>query len=362
MNIVNVMWAGGSPYTSVHKVHRQILSHAGPQASVSNWLLLGTGTCCSVGSIREWHMPSRALKGRHLWRFMLPWLRLRVRKELQASAADVLLLDGLGVARLVLPVLRDLHHVHASVLFHGSTRLRDSDIRLLRSLPAERLNIVAVSNTLAFTLEQTLGRPVHTLRVALEPQWFVEHLLSREQARCELALQDDQRPIFGAVGRLVESKGFEMLIEAFGKVHGQDKRARLVILGEGNHRDRLEARIKALGLGDTVQLCGYRDDLSRLYRAFDWLLVPSRSEGLGLVLQEAVMAGVPVISSDLPVFREQLKEAGCYLPVAQGEAWSKAIEGCALRSAPAVAAEQYRVLAPEQAWRAFQQRAQDLLR
>lgn len=362
MNIVNVMWAGGSPYKSVHKVHAQILSHAGPDASVSNWLLLGAGACCSLGSIREWHMPQRSLKGRHVWRLLLPWLRLRVRKALHQCGTDVVLLDGLGVARLVLPVLRRMPHIHASILFHGSTRLRRSDIRLLRSLPADRLNIVAVSQTLAIALEQSLARPVHTLRVALEPQMFASHLLSREQARHTLSLQDDGRPIFGAVGRLVESKGFEMLIEAFGEVHGSRQSARLVILGEGNHRARLEARIKALGLSDVVQLCGYREDLSSLYPAFDWLLVPSRSEGLGLVLQEAVMAGVPVICSDLPVFREQLKESGCYLPVGNRDAWAVAIRQCATRPARQVAEEQHHELAPEQAWLAFQERSESLLR
>ena len=51
MNIVNMMWAGGTPYMSIHKVHRQVLSHAGTDARISNWLLLGSG--CAVGSVRH---------------------------------------------------------------------------------------------------------------------------------------------------------------------------------------------------------------------------------------------------------------------------------------------------------------------
>lgn len=53
MNIVNVMWAGGTPYMSIHKVHRQVLSHAGADARISNWLLLGSGLCCGLGSTRS---------------------------------------------------------------------------------------------------------------------------------------------------------------------------------------------------------------------------------------------------------------------------------------------------------------------
>src|SRR5690606_29592064 len=127
--------------------HRQMLKHAGDDARISNWLLLGDGLCCGLGTTREWHMPQRALKGRYLWRLLRPWLRLRLRKALEQAEADVLLLDGLGVARLVLPLLRHLPNVRATVLFHGSTRLRRRDVRLLREVGGERLSVAAVSRT-----------------------------------------------------------------------------------------------------------------------------------------------------------------------------------------------------------------------
>ncbi|MNM71765.1 Mannosylfructose-phosphate synthase [compost metagenome] len=362
MNIVNMMWAGGSPYMSIHRVHRQVLSHAGTDARISNWLLLGSGLCCGVGTTREWHMPQRALKGRHLWRLLRPWLRLRLRKALAEAQADVLLLDGVGVARLVLPMLQQIPVVRAKVLFHGKTRLSASDIRLLRMLPAERLSIAAVSQTLAQSLEHDLGRPVQTLRMALDPKAFVEPLLSREQARQSLALPASAGQVLGAVGRLVDSKGFEMLIEAFAKALARQPDLQLAIIGEGPLHASLQARVDALGLAGRVHLSGHREDLQRLYRAFDWVLVPSRSEGLGLVVQEAVMAGVPVICSDLQVFREQLQDAGCYLPIADEQAWTQAIERCAEFDPVATAARQRDALAPEQAWQAFRSGSVDLLR
>ncbi|MFP3526083.1 hypothetical protein SB912_26730, partial [Pantoea sp. SIMBA_072] len=82
-------------------------------------------------------MPPRALKGRHLWRLLRPWLRMRLRKALTEAKAEIVLLDGIGVARLVLPLLQNIPQVRAKVLFHGKTRLNSSDIRLLRMLPAE---------------------------------------------------------------------------------------------------------------------------------------------------------------------------------------------------------------------------------
>ncbi|MDM3887568.1 glycosyltransferase [Pseudomonas sp. BCRC 81390] len=362
MNIVNMMWAGGTPYMSIHKVHRQVLSHAGADARISNWLLLGSGLCCGLGSTREWHMPPRALKGRHLWRLLRPWLRMRLRKALDEAQAEVVLLDGVGVARLVLPLLQQVPRVRAKVLFHGKTRLSASDVHLLRMFSAERLSIAAVSQTLAAALENDLGRPVQTLRMALDPRAFAEPLLSREVARQVLDLPAASGLLLGAVGRLVESKGFEMLVEAFAKASARQPGLQLAIIGEGPLRAALQARIDALGLAGRVHLSGHRDDLQQLYRAFDWLMVPSRSEGLGLVVQEAVMADVPVVCSDLQVFREQLQDTGCYLPIADEDAWAEAIEQCTTRDAPATAARQRRALAPEQAWQAFCNDSHNLLR
>lgn len=361
MKIVNVMWAGGSPYSSVHKVHQQILSQAGKNSSITSWLLQGQGPCCSVGATHEWHLNPRLLKGRNLWRLLRPWLRVRLRRALERSGAGVLLLDGLGVARLVLPVLKDLPGLHTTLLFHGTSRLRDRDIALLRSVPADRLNIAAVSGTLAKALERVLDRPVQALRVALDPDAFIGNLRTCEESRRMLGLPQKPARVLGAVGRLVDSKGFDFLIEAFARAHERQPDLHLAILGEGELRPRLEARIQALGLAGHVQLCGHRQDLSQLYRAFDWLLVPSRSEGLGLVVQEAVMSGVPLICSDLQVFREQLGSSGHYLPVADLEAWSAAIEACGSGSGETLAQAQWQALAPEQAWTVFRERSSSLL-
>ena len=115
-----------------------------------------------------------------------------------------------------------------------------------------------------------------------------------------------------------------MLIEAFARASARQPGLQLAIIGEGPQHAVLQQRIDALGLAERVHLRGHREDLQQLYRAFDWLLVPSRSEGLGLVVQEAVMADVPVVCSDLEVFREQLRDTGGYLPVADESAWAEA--------------------------------------
>lgn len=361
MNIVNIMWAGGAPYVSVHKVHQQILSQADAEVSVCTWLLQGQGSCCEGGETREWQLSQRLLKGRHFWKLLQPWMRRRFREALKLGNTQVVLLDGLGVSRLVLPVLRQLPDVRAAIIFHGKTRLHAGDVALLKSLRPSQVTLVAVSQTLAKALEQDLGIPVQVLRSALEPTGFRQALLGREAARKALGVQLESAPVLGAVGRLVDSKGFDYLLDAFALARQQRPDLRLVILGEGNQRLLLETRIKNLGLDGVVSLHGHCNGIARLYRAFDWVLIPSRSEGLGLVLQEAVMADVPVLCSNLTVFREQLGDAGFYVPEGDVAAWGQAIVESVNRNAGQVALAQYEALAPEQAWHRFSQTSGRLL-
>lgn len=355
------MWSGGAPFVSVHRVHQQILAWAEPGAVISNWLLLGQGPCGNIGTTREWQLSTRVLKGRGVWKLVRLWVQHRLRQALEQANGQVLLLDGIGVSKCVLPLLQRLPEMRAVILFHGATRLNPAEIALLRSFKPAQVTLVAVSGALADALGRDLSMSVTVLRTALEPDVFRQQLLSREQARRRLGLPLDRRPILGAVGRLVESKGFDYLLDAFALARKQLPAMRLVIFGEGEQRALLESRIRALGLQAVVSLPGHAEDLVQFYRAFDWVVIPSRAEGLGLVVQEAVMADVPLLCSDLAVFREQLGDAGCYAPVGDVATWARTVVDCVTGDGRQVAQAQYQALAPEQAWQRFRQASIELL-
>lgn len=107
--------------------------------------------------------------------------------------------------------------------------------------------------------------------------------------RAELGAQPGEY-LVGGVGRLAHSKGFDVLIEAFKRARLPD--ARLVILGEGRERKRLEGL-----LTPAISLPGFRNDVKDCYQAFDLFVSPSRSEPLGRVLFEALDAGAPVVAA-----------------------------------------------------------------
>jgi len=97
--------------------------------------------------------------------------------------------------------------------------------------------------------------------------------------------------LVGGVGRLAGTKGFDVLIRAFAEAALPG--ARLVIVGDGRERGKLEALA-----GPGVTFTGYRPDAKPLFQAFDLFVSPSRSEPFGRVIIEALDAGVPVIASE----------------------------------------------------------------
>lgn len=101
-----------------------------------------------------------------------------------------------------------------------------------------------------------------------------------------------------AVGRLHPQKDFPLLLDAWAEAVADHPEASLRIYGEGPERPSIERQIKALGLTDSVQLCGNCADMAPVYASAEFLVMSSRYEGLPLVLIEAMQCGCPCVSVD----------------------------------------------------------------
>lgn len=120
-----------------------------------------------------------------------------------------------------------------------------------------------------------------------------------------------ETPVAVGVGRLTAQKNFALLLQAFAKLRAQ-RRARLIILGEGPQRPRLEALVQALGIGPDVALVGHvANPYAALARASLFVL-SSDYEGLPAVLIEALACGTPVVSTDCPSGPAEILERGRY--------------------------------------------------
>jgi glycosyltransferase involved in cell wall biosynthesis len=103
--------------------------------------------------------------------------------------------------------------------------------------------------------------------------------------------------LIGAVGRLEEEKGFEVLIRAVHALLGQGHDVRLVIVGEGGERSRLEQLVAELSMQDRVHLPGWQSDVRGYFEAMDVFALSSHREGLPNVLLEAMALEVPVVAT-----------------------------------------------------------------
>lgn len=364
MSTISIVWSSGKAYASIHKVHDQILSLAANRGDTHTWVLQGQENATAQASERPlyWQTSARALKGKGVWKLLQWMLQWRLAREIGRVNPKTILLDGIGVARLIVPAVAGPHAPESQVIvvFHGESRLRGNDKSLLSALPAHRLKLIAVSEALAETLRVQLGMPVTATRTATNPHSFKESLIPKHEARARLGI-DDACVLLGAVGRLVEGKGYLAMLDVLSALSRTRDDLHLVLVGEGAQRPELEKRIQSLGLESKVTLAGYRDDAAQLYQAFDVMLIPSHNEGLGLVLQEAVLAQVPVVCSDLPVFVEQLGHSGVYVSPDDVSGWVGAVGRVLDADRELLAGEQGRQLAPEAAWEQFCEGYADLL-
>jgi glycosyltransferase involved in cell wall biosynthesis len=141
----------------------------------------------------------------------------------------------------------------------------------------------------------------------------------RASARAGLGLED--RPTAVCVGRLAPQKGQQDLLDAWSLVVARLPEARLVLVGDGPDRDRLES-----GAGAGVSFAGVRRDVPAWLAAADVVVVPSRWEGMALVPLEAMAAGRSVVATDVAGIAESVVAGtGAVVPPGRVDALAAAI-------------------------------------
>ncbi|QID19699.1 glycosyltransferase [Nitrogeniibacter mangrovi] len=134
-------------------------------------------------------------------------------------------------------------------------------------------------------------------------------------------------PLILGAGRLTEQKDFDTLVRAFAIVRRQ-RPARLVILGDGRLRGRLEARIAELGLGEDVALPGFTPNPYAWMARASLFVLSSAWEGSPNVLTEALALGTPSVATDCPSGPREVLAGGRFgplVPVGDAEAMGAAM-------------------------------------
>lgn len=123
---------------------------------------------------------------------------------------------------------------------------------------------------------------------------------------------DLPRPWLLFVGQITPRKGYDLAVQALPRIIAEHPGASLLVVSGINQaqREQLNLLAAAAGVEQHVHVLGYLpdDELINLYRASDALLFPTRYEGFGLPLLEAMAAECPLIATDIPVVREIVRD------------------------------------------------------
>jgi glycosyltransferase involved in cell wall biosynthesis len=155
--------------------------------------------------------------------------------------------------------------------------------------------VIVVSRAIGSVM-QAAGLPAERLRLVYEGVKDRAPAPGGREALAELGVPAGA-PVVGNVAALTGHKDHATLLEAMALVRERMGEARLVIAGEGELRPALEARARALGLGERVVFAGFRRDLDCLLPAFSVFCLSSRLEGLGTSLLDAMAFGLPVVAT-----------------------------------------------------------------
>lgn len=144
----------------------------------------------------------------------------------------------------------------------------------------------------------------------------------RENLRNEMNLQE--KTVIGFVGRLSDIKNVLFLIDVFCEIHKRNAKAFLLVVGEGELGDKMKERLAQCGLSDSVRFLGMRKDVNELYQAMDLFLLPSRFEGLPVVLVETQTIGLPCLVSDRITREVEITDLLTYLSIEESaEKWAE---------------------------------------
>lgn len=174
--------------------------------------------------------------------------------------------------------------------------------------------ICAVSQGVARDLAAVAAMPEDRVRVIYNPVVAedIDERASRPSGHLWLDAKD--RPVFLGVGNLIEHKDFATLVRAFARARRRLP-ARLVILGEGQERGRLEQLARELGVAEDIDLPGFLPNPVSFMARADAFVLSSRVEGLPTVIVEALACGTPVVSTDCPYGPAELLEDGALGPL-----------------------------------------------
>lgn len=207
----------------------------------------------------------------------------RIRRRLQAEPSDVVIAHGNRAIHLVKPATKELAPFIAV----------NHSINVRRTIGADF--VLAINDDMR---DRLIGAGQPADRV------FKLFNMVRRPAEPPPPAPLKSPPVVAAMGRFVAKKGFEVFIEALGRLHDQGVAFRAVLAGSGELEGELKARAAARGIGERLEFPGWVTDKTAFFAEADIFCFTSSHDVCPVVLLEAFLNAKPVILTDCPGPRE----------------------------------------------------------
>jgi len=167
----------------------------------------------------------------------------------------------------------------------------------------------------------------YVMNNAINTKSFVFSQEKRDDLRNELGIGN--KFVVGNVGRLSYQKNHEFLIMVFSEVKKMREESVLLLVGRGELEGDVKVQVKSLGLEKDVIFLGVRNDVHDLLNAMDVFVLPSRFEGLPVVMVEVQANGLPIVASNTITDEIKLADNVYYMPLSESPvAWAQHIIAC----------------------------------
>lgn len=151
----------------------------------------------------------------------------------------------------------------------------------------------------------------------------------RNEIRRKLGFNDSDI-VVGHVGRFVNQKNHEFLINVFSKCYQKNKNYKLLLIGIGELEESIKNKVVELNLNDCVTFAGFKNNVNEYMQAMDIFAFPSLFEGLGLVLVEAQASGLPCITTADTIPHEVKINPNFYFVNLDANKWVRTIQNIKL--------------------------------
>lgn len=229
---------------------------------------------------------------------------------------DAIHIHGNSGMMIIETLIAKKNKVHKIIVHCHNTTCDHKVLNIILKVPMKKIatNLLACSEESGKWL---YGKSPYTvLNNAIDCKKFEFNSSIRNKIRKEFNIEN--KLVLGHIGSFIEQKNHEFLIDFFYEYQKEDCNSVLLLISDGPKFEQIKNKVKELNIEDKVIFAGRRGDIDLLYQAMDVYVMPSKWEGLPLVMLEAQACALPVIASENITKDAKCNDNVVFLPIDKG--------------------------------------------